>query len=68
MSGNTRGFASMDPEARKANARLGGQTAHKKGTAHQWSPEEAKAAGRKGGLRGAAKRGAAKQLANGGDK
>jgi uncharacterized protein len=44
-----RGFASMDPELRKQIASLGGKAAHKKGTAHQFTPDEAKEAGRKGG-------------------
>lgn len=46
-----RGFASMSPEKRSAIASQGGKAAHAKGTAHQWSAEEAKAAGRKGGLK-----------------
>lgn len=41
----------MSLEQRRAIARLGGQAAHKKGTAHEWSTEEARLAGRKGGLR-----------------
>jgi uncharacterized protein len=44
-----RGFAGMSPEKQKAIAGLGGRTAHKKGTAHHWTSEEARAAGRKGG-------------------
>lgn len=32
-------------------ASLGGKAAHKKGTAHQWTSEEARAAGRKGGIK-----------------
>lgn len=43
-----RGFASMDPEKQKAIASAGGKVAHSKGTAHQWTSEEAKAAGQKG--------------------
>lgn len=45
-----RGFASMDKEQRYAVARLGGKAAHKLGTAHEWTREEAIEAGRKGGL------------------
>lgn len=37
-------------------ARKGGQIAHRKGTAHTWTPEEAREAGRKGALAGHAKR------------
>lgn len=44
-----RGFASMDPEQQKAIASKGGKAAHAKGTAHEFSHEEAVAAGRKGG-------------------
>jgi general stress protein YciG len=44
-----RGFAAMDTEKQKEIARKGGQAAHKKGTAHEFTPEEARAAGRKGG-------------------
>ena len=44
-----RGFASMDPEQRSRIARLGGKAAHRKGTAHEWTKDEAKSAGKKGG-------------------
>ncbi|HEY2395362.1 MAG TPA: KGG domain-containing protein [Rudaea sp.] len=44
-----RGFASMDKQKRREIARLGGRAAHKRGTAHQFSSEEARKAGRKGG-------------------
>lgn len=44
-----RGFASMSPEKQLAIARKGGVAAHANGTAHEWSPEEAREAGRKGG-------------------
>jgi general stress protein YciG len=44
-----RGFASMDPEKQREIARKGGRAAHEKGTAHEFTPEEAAAAGRKGG-------------------
>jgi len=44
-----RGFASMTAEQRKAIASKGGKAAHAKGTAHTFTPEEAAAAGRKGG-------------------
>ena len=46
-----RGFASMDPEKQREFARQGGLKAHANGTAHRFSKEEAKEAGRKGGLR-----------------
>lgn len=44
-----RGFASMDPEKQRQIASKGGRAAHEKGTAHEFSPEEAREAGRKGG-------------------
>jgi uncharacterized protein len=44
-----RGFASMSPERQKEIASKGGRAAHEKGTAHEWTPEEARRAGRKGG-------------------
>jgi general stress protein YciG len=46
---STRGFASMDPAKQREIARKGGRAAHLKGTAHEFTPEEARAAGRKGG-------------------
>lgn len=50
MTKDKRGFASMDPNKRQEIARLGGRAAHAKGTAHEFTPEEGQAAGRKGGL------------------
>lgn len=44
-----RGFAAMTPDKRRQIASKGGRTAHELGTAHQWSSDEARAAGRKGG-------------------
>lgn len=44
-----RGFASMSPERQRAIASKGGKVAHSKGTAHEWTADEARAAGRKGG-------------------
>jgi general stress protein YciG len=44
-----RGFACMPVEARRRIASLGGKAAQAKGTAHQWTKEEASAAGRTGG-------------------
>ena len=45
-----RGFATMDPSLVRELARKGGIAAHRVGAAHEFSPEEARAAGRKGGL------------------
>lgn len=44
-----RGFASMSPEKQREIASKGGRAAHAKGTAHEWTSEEARSAGRKGG-------------------
>src|SRR5271163_2595510 len=46
-----RGFASMDQEKQREIARKGGKAAHEKGTAHEFTADEARAAGRKGGER-----------------
>lgn len=51
-SGSRRGFASMDKDKQRAIASKGGRAAHEKGTAHEFTPEEAKIAGRKGGEAG----------------
>ena len=45
-----RGFASMDRGKQKEIASKGGKAAHHKGTAHEWTSEEAREAGRKGGM------------------
>jgi uncharacterized protein len=45
-----RGFAAMDPERLKEIARHGGQTTQRLGRGHTFTPEEARAAGQKGGL------------------
>src|ERR1700730_11741827 len=44
-----RGFASMDPSKQKEIASKGGRAAHAKGTAHEFTSDEARVAGRKGG-------------------
>lgn len=44
-----RGFASMDPVKHAEIASKGGKASHEKGTAHEFSSEEARAAGMKGG-------------------
>jgi general stress protein YciG len=49
MGKEDRGFASMDRIKQREIARMGGRAAHVKGTAHEWSSEEAREAGRKGG-------------------
>jgi hypothetical protein len=45
-----RGFAGMDRAQVRALASRGGKAAHEQGTAHEFTSEEARAAGRKGGL------------------
>jgi hypothetical protein len=45
-----RGFASMDRSKQREIASKGGKAAHQKGTAHEWTSEEAREAGRKGGM------------------
>lgn len=45
-----RGFAAMGPERQREIARRGGQAAHQKGTAHEFTAAEARSAGQKGGL------------------
>ena len=45
-----RGFASMDRHKQREIASKGGRAAHVKGTAHEWSSDEAREAGRKGGV------------------
>jgi uncharacterized protein len=45
-----RGFAAISADRRREIASRGGTAAHAKGVAHQWTPAEARAAGRKGGL------------------
>lgn len=49
MGNSQRGFASMSPEKQREIASKGGKAAHQKGTAHQFTSEEARAAGKKGG-------------------
>lgn len=44
-----RGFAAMDLAKQRQIASKGGKAAHEKGTAHRFTPEEARTAGRKGG-------------------
>jgi len=58
-----RGFAAMDPALVREIARRGARASHEKGTAHKFTADEARAAGRKGGsaphrVRGRGKRAA----------
>jgi general stress protein YciG len=51
-----RGFAVMSPEKQKEIASKGGKSAHAKGTAHQFTSDEARLAGTKGGKAAAEKK------------
>lgn len=46
---SNRGFAAMSPEKQRRIASEGGRAAHRQGVAHEWSRDEAREAGRKGG-------------------
>jgi general stress protein YciG len=64
---SNRGFASMDPQRQREIASEGGRAAHEKGTAHEFTSEEAREAGRKGGMaRSANRRNAMSQGSSGG--
>ncbi len=52
----SRGFAAMDPKLVSELAKRGGKAAHRAGTAHQFTSDEARVAGRKGGMATHAKR------------
>ena len=56
MATSDRGFASMPADKQRSIASKGGKAAHEKGTAHEWTPEEARIAGSKGGRASVAKR------------
>ena len=51
-----RGLAAISTERRREIARMGGLTSQARGTAHQWTAEEASAAGKKGSARYALKK------------
>src|SRR5204862_6460335 len=48
MATSKRGFASMDASKQRDIASKGGRAAHAKGTAHEFTSDEARVAGRKG--------------------
>lgn len=62
---SNRGFASMDPQRQREIASEGGRAAHEKGTAHEFTSEEAREAGRKGGQARSQKRNAMKSAGGG---
>jgi hypothetical protein len=51
-----RGFDTLDPAEQRALAAKGGRSGHAQKKSHEWTREEAAAAGRKGGIAGARKR------------
>jgi len=51
-----RGFASMDRVKQREIASKGGKAAHEKGTAHEWTSDEAREAGHRGGVAGSRRR------------
>jgi general stress protein YciG len=63
---SNRGFASMDPQRQREIASEGGRAAHEKGTAHEFTSEEAREAGRKGGMARSANRRNAMSSGSGG--
>lgn len=63
---SNRGFASMDPQRQREIASEGGRAAHEKGTAHEFTSEEAREAGRKGGMARSANRRKAMESNSGG--
>lgn len=50
MSPKPRGFARLSPEHRRELARRGGKAVQATGKEHRWTREQARAAGRKGGI------------------
>jgi len=50
MAPKKRGFAGMDSEKHKKIAQAGGRAAHELGRAHEFTADEAREAGRKGGV------------------
>ena len=59
-----RGFAGMDPVRQRQISSQGGKAAHQKGTAHEFDSEEAREAGRKGGMVSGGRRRMREQAAN----
>ncbi len=47
--GRRRGFAAMDPSKQREIASKGGRSAHIRRKAHEWTSDEARMAGQKGG-------------------
>jgi general stress protein YciG len=62
MAVTDRGFKNMDRDKQREIASKGGKAAHAHGTAHEWTTDEARAAGRKGGLASRGGKGKAKAV------
>src|SRR5262245_36083275 len=60
-----RGFAAMDRDRVREIASKGGKAAHAAGTAHQFTSDEARVAGRKGGMAPHVRRGGVRRRTNG---
>jgi hypothetical protein len=56
LDAKPKGFARMSKDGLREIARKGGVAAHAQGKAHQWTREEAREAGKKGGAATAALR------------
>jgi general stress protein YciG len=63
-----RGFAGMDPVRQRQISSQGGKAAHQKGTAHEFDSEEAREAGRKGGMVSGGRRRLREQPSHAGEK
>jgi len=50
MTQTAKNFASMNKDKQRMVAQKGGQVAHQKGVAHEFTSREAKKAGKKGGM------------------
>ena len=59
-----RGFAAMDRDRVREIASKGGKAAHAAGTAHQFTSDEARVAGRKGGMAPHVRRGGVRRRPN----
>lgn len=62
-TGRPRGFAAMDRKKVSEIASKGGKAAHAAGTAHQFTSEEARIAGKKGGVAPHVRRGRGPRIA-----
>lgn len=58
----------MDRNKQREIASKGGKAAHQKGTAHEWTSEEAREAGRKGGMASHRRRHAQREESSGGER